>query len=383
MIDASLTPLELERIIGSLNRYRSTRRGPWEYRELNHLFGRSVRSTSSTLKQLRLLGLIESDESGAINLSRSGVEAMDAHASGDWGPLTSFVLRAGHFEEDITAFLREADIRDGQAVLNRLQARTVCPVLAAVIDWRPDWREGNVFVVPVDALEAVMIDVALEIAEARPIWVVEREHVGQRAEAYSLRRERELRGAAAILHVSRDVGDSLGYDLEDVSVRPSRLIECKGSRSNQIHFVLTARERDAANRYAERYEIQYWGEIVLDLPPENEYLKLLQAGYPRIISDPMAHLGRGDLREECTAWLITNSLRQFSARLSRISPSAILASESMRYARKRPRTKAPLFGLIVAEVGCFYLWTGLTTRTSSLPIEATGLDASRSVTASW
>ena len=308
MIEPSLTPLELERYVGALDRYRSWRRGPWETRELNLLFGRSSRPFSSTLRQLMLLGLIEEDEGSNIGLTRSGVEIMDAQAAGDWGPLTDLALRTGQFERDITIFLDEADMRGGKAILRRVRARSKCPLLAAVIDWRPDWRAGSDLVVPVEALRAVLIDATMQIADSRPSWVEERERVGQRAEAYSLRRERELHGVTAILHVSRDVGDSLGYDLEDVSVHPSRLIECKGSRSRLVRFILTARERSVASEYPQRYEIQYWGEIALDSSPEDEYFRLLGAGYPRVIANPEEHLRSGDLLEECAAWLITSPL---------------------------------------------------------------------------
>lgn len=291
-------------------RLRVIRQEPWEAEQLDRVFGRSARPLRSMTAQLAKLGLLSFDQDGRWDLTRVGVAVLDARTTGDWGPLAALTLRAGGMERQVLAFLAEAETAAAQVRLLQARARTVAPALATVVGWQPAWRDGEYFVVPVAVVQTAMTGAAMLIADGRPDWVLERERVGHRAEAYSLRMEREDRGAGALLHVSRDEGDQFGYDLEDVSTQPSRLIECKGSRSITTIFIMSAHELAVARRERRRYEIHYWGQIDLRRTPEADYEELRRADYPRVIPDPIDAIDRGELSVEATAWKVTDTLAE-------------------------------------------------------------------------
>lgn len=307
MNEPILTSLEIERAVDALIGERAIRRELWDADQLNRLFGRSTRSLRSTLFQLSALGLLAINRDGRWGLTATGAEVLDARSGGDWQPLARLVLRAGDMEHEVFALLMEAQPSDHRAVLLQGRARKIVPALATVIDWVPAWRDGKYFAIPLEALQMAMAGAAMEIADGRPEWVSDRERVGHRAEAYSLRLEREQRGAGAILHVSREEGDRYGYDLEDVSAQPPRWIECKGSRGGALSFVMSANELAVAKRHPDRYEIHYWAHINLGRPPEEDYSALRKLGYPMVIKDPASMLDRGDLVAECTAWKVKSS----------------------------------------------------------------------------
>lgn len=265
----------------------------------------SPRPVGAQLTQLTSLGFLVLDRDGLWTLTAVGERIMQARANRDWRPLTALYLRAGSLDREVLAFLAEADTQGDHAVLRYARARTVCPALAAVVSWVPQWRMGNLLRVPLDALQTAMAVAAMDLAEHRPDWVADRERVGQRAEAYSLRLERERHGIAAVLHTSREEGDRFGYDLEEVSNTPSRLIECKGSRGSTLRFVISAHELGVAAREGNRYEVQYWGEIDLSRVPDREYRLLREAGYPKVIDDPAKAVDDRVLVAECASWNVT------------------------------------------------------------------------------
>lgn len=304
MRDPALSPLELERAVDVLSRERAIRPPPWEAHGLNRILGRSARPLRSTLQQLTALGLLAFDRDGRWTLTRTGEEVLDGRLAGDWAPLTALTLRAGNLEREVLAFLGEAKSHGGIARLPQARTRTIAPALAAVVGWQPGWRADDDFVIPVEVLEVAMTGAAMEVADGRADWVEERERVGHRAEAYSLRLGRERHGPAAILHVSRDEGDRFGYDLEDLSSVPSRLIECKGSRSATLSFVISANELAVARAHPRRYEIHYWGEINLGRRPDEDYATLREAGYPTVLRDPAGAIERGALTAEAGAWKV-------------------------------------------------------------------------------
>jgi hypothetical protein len=296
--------MEIERAVDALARERAIWREPWETKRLNRVFGRSTRSLHSTLRKLTALGLLALDLDGRWTLTPTGAEVLDARAANDWGPLTTLTLRAGGLERDVLAFLGEAETDDEGARLLRTRMQTIAPTLAAVIGWQPTWRTDDYFVVPLDALQVAMAGAAMEIADSRPDWVKERERVGYRAEAYSLRLGRERHGPGAILHVSRDRGDQFGYDLEDISIEPSRLIECKGSRATVLSFMVSANEMVVAREHPDRYEIQYWGRVNLGRNPDEDYVALREAGYPTVIRDPAGAIEKGKLTAQPEVWRV-------------------------------------------------------------------------------
>lgn len=309
MSDAALSPLEIERAVDALSRLRAIYREPWEARQLKPMLGRSGRPLGSTLGHLTALGVVARLADGRWTLTRIGAQVLDARAGGDWGVLAALVLRAGDLEREILAFLTEATAVQGNVHMRRARARTITPTLAAVLGWHSAWRVADEFVVPLAALQTAMVGAAIDIADGRRTWVETKERIGQRAEAYSLRLERELHGPGAILHVSRDEGDHFGYDLEDISSEPSRLIECKGTASSALFFVITRNELDVALGNPDRYEIHHWANISLQRSPEDEYAALRAASYPTVIRDPAGAIERGELKAEPSAWTVTAAAR--------------------------------------------------------------------------
>jgi hypothetical protein len=305
LIGAGLTVSELERAVAGLAHLRGIRKGPWELRVVRRYLRVNSLKLRQTLAQLTALGLLDYDHIDRWNLSAVGEHIITEQSSANWRPLTTQVMSAGGLEDEVLAFMGEASQADGCATLAVQLARTVCPTLARVIGWVPEWRnEDKLLVVPLEALEAAMKAAALVIAAGRPAWVQEREEVGKRAEAYSLRHEREAHGIVGVLYVSRDEGDGFGYDLENRTVEPPRLIECKGSRAARLSFYVSANELQQAGERADSYEIQFWGEIDLNRSVHDEYELLRQAGYPQVIADPAAKIDDGRLQSECVVWKV-------------------------------------------------------------------------------
>jgi len=186
-----------------------------------------------------------------------------------------------------------------------VRAQNAAPTLSAVLGWRADFRDGPTLVVPRELLELLSRAHLMATARDTPQWVKQREAVGHRAEAYSMRFEAMRLGAARLLWVSVDVGDAYGYDIEADDEPERRMIEVKGSRGREVSFVMTGNERRAAERIGSTYEIQYWGEISLDREPGAEYEHLVGRGYPRILQDPAGAIDRGEWAVECVAWRVT------------------------------------------------------------------------------
>ncbi len=297
-----LTPSELERAIVGLNRLRALRKGRWELRHARRTLKTTTRTLRSTLSELTLLGVLDHDDRDTWGLTPVGEHIVDCQNDKNWRPLTTLFMRAGGIEDDVLVFLREAKKDNDCAVLTRARARSICPTLATVMGWVPEWRDGAQLVVPLDALTAAMAAAAMELTHRHPTWVENREQVGLRAEAYSLRREREQHGVAEVVYVSRDVGDRYGYDLESRAHEPPRLIECKGSRSAGVQFTISAHELNTAREQRDSYEIQYWGNIDLTRSPDEEYEALVESGYPLVIADPAAKIDGGELFAQCASW---------------------------------------------------------------------------------
>lgn len=305
MNELPFTPGEIERAVDALARERIIKREPWDTARLNSIIGRSARPLRSTLQQLSSLGVLRPVIDGRWTLTRAGIEVLEARSAGQWNPLIRLVLRTGQLDREILAFLAEATEEGTEVCLSQTRTHAVAPTLSTIFDWQPEWRYAAGFRIPRDALQAAMNESALEIAEGRPDWVEDRERVGHRAEAYSLRFEREVRGPGAVLHVSRDEGDQFGFDLEDISEYPSRLIECKGSRQENLSFIVSKKELEVARMEPERYEIHFWGRISLDKDPRDEYGHLRHADYPIVIRNLAARIDQKELRLEATSWLIS------------------------------------------------------------------------------
>jgi hypothetical protein len=296
------TPFDLERAADALTALLTRSLDPFVERDLAARLPRGGISVSRCLSHLHRMGLVEPHPAGRWGVTNTGRAAAAARASGDWQPLVTAALDAGAYEADAVALLRQAAGVQGYLRLPLPRARTVAPALAAILSWVPPWRDGQYLVVPLAALQGAAETAALYLAEERPEWLERRERVGVRAEAYSLRYERRRHGAGHVVHASREYGDHLGYDIEDGSHPPSRLIEVKGSAAATVRFVLTEREAQTARESGDRYEIQFWGNIRLELEPASEYAALRSHGYPTTLRDPSQMLEEGMLTADPVAW---------------------------------------------------------------------------------
>jgi Domain of unknown function (DUF3883) len=232
------------------------------------------------------LGLT-SVENGVIARTKSADPIATSINRGDLRPLGLALVRGGCFHDQACMLIELGTIDDNGDLRCPLRiARTGSPQLLGVLSW---WRE-------VETLPEVCVPKAL-LAELNtvwalipplaelPAWAAARKEVGNRAEMYTVQRERDLVGnPTAIVWVARD-SDSLGWDVEDRSLSPTRCIEVKGRRDHEVTFFLTANEWDKAQLLGNHYEVQFWGGIDLNKNPAAEFVALSAAGYPIIIND--------------------------------------------------------------------------------------------------
>jgi hypothetical protein len=274
-----ITPIELEEAVLKLTGLRSRWPPPWDIDDLARRFGALIRSSSCMVRQLGDLGVLTRNDGGLWNLTHDGVDVLDAVNSGDWYPLIMLALRSGHFERDLLRFLGLAELRGEEARLAIARARSLCPMLSGVLSWNPEWRRGASLVIPVEVLRRALVEIPVSLApDGDGSSSRSRDGYASRAVAYSLRLERKRHGVETVLYVVDEERDELGYDLEDISVEPSRLIRCVGTGTREREWLLSL---PPANREV-GYETHYWGEINLDRPPRDEYLALRRMGYPLV-----------------------------------------------------------------------------------------------------
>lgn len=240
----------------------------------------------------------------AYALTPNGRRMLDELAEGEWSGFTAVVIGTGAYNNEIETLLTVAETAEGIATCDVSRARSNFPRLGSILGWNPAYRVGRQLVVPLAVLEEILGTTSIHIVDETPDWVRDMEAVGRRAEAYTLRRERSLHGAEMVLYVSRDSGDRFGYDVEIVAP-PGRFIEVKGSRAARVSFMLTRNELHAAERLADRHELQFWGEISLQRRPQDEYELLVAKGYPHVF-----HQVPGIIRDtdawslQCAVWQV-------------------------------------------------------------------------------
>ncbi len=241
---------------------------------------------------------------GRVRITKSGrLVATQDHQQG--GRLLGLsLIRSGHFAEQ-ARLLTEAGSLDSDGSLRcpRGQALKLAPQLVGIL------RRWPATIVASDVL--VPADIAKELGD---VWVFEpsrsreeslRLKVGDRAELYTYQLERLRRGdASSIRWVSRE-NQNLGYDVEDVSESPSRLIEVKGSGGAPVRFFLSVNEWRVAHLEARRFEIHYWGEIDLNLTPQKDFDRLRGRGFPLVFRNLERLVGLGHLAVEIESFDVT------------------------------------------------------------------------------
>ena len=241
----------------------------------------------------------------AWSFTECGEAALEDLAEGEWSRFGRAVLQTGAYDDQIGALLEVGAVVAGVLRVPLARLPRVAPTAGAILAWSSVWRHDADLVVPLSEIEDLLAVAVMDQAAKVPEWVTDAQTIGWRAELYSLRMERARAGVHQVLHVSRDIGDQFGYDIEDTTADPSRLIEVKGSRGSRVRFTITARELEAARRHPTRYEIQYWGDMVLSRDPRTEFELLISRGYPTVLRDVASSIDGGLWASEPRAWRIT------------------------------------------------------------------------------
>ena len=298
---------DLEIAVEAMGTLRRRGRKEWTTDHFQALTRVSARfSAGDMLAFQERCGLLER-RGDAWRLSEDGEGILDQIVDARWGGLGSAVLASGLYDDELSRLIEAGTVTDGRLICPLARLPRVAPVAGAILAWQVEHRREADLVVPLTELDAVLSLSAMEQAVDVPAWVEANQSVGWRAELYSIRNEIARHGANQVLHVSRDVGDGFGYDIERTASDPSRLIEVKGSRSAKVSFVITAKELDVARENPARYEIQFWGEISLGRPAKEEYLALLADGYPIVIDRVASRIESGDWPVEAQSWRVAAS----------------------------------------------------------------------------
>lgn len=264
---------------------------------------RATTGIEGLLEFLASCGLLDQADS-VWSLSRHGHSVVEALARSDWGPYATSLVGSGFFEDELIRIVEAAEEAGDVLRLPLATASRLAPLAGRLLNWDPHHRVGGDLVLPLQTLEDMLLTSGMEQAAEVPDWVLRQNTVGWRAELYSLRLERSTHGAKRVLHVSRDIGDGFGYDIETSAVEPPRLIEVKGSRSSRVAFVISKKELEVARRHSQAYEIQFWGEIDLSRPPMEEYADLRRRQYPLAFQNPAATIETDGWSMEPRSWQV-------------------------------------------------------------------------------
>jgi hypothetical protein len=242
--------------------------------------------------------------SGNLLLTRTGRTTLQRHVAEEGRQLGLALIRAGQFSEQARRLIERGSI-DGEGVLRcpALEARDVASSLLGVLRRWSDVEWGAEIVVPKHLVEEIAA--AWSVTPPVDEIAAKKNEVGFRAELYSYQLERlTADDASLIAWVSRD-DQGLGYDLEDRTPAAPRVIEVKGSGGNAVRFYLSANEYRRAEQYAEKYEVQFWGGIDLQRPPQSEFQALRGMGYPRLFHNVAELIANGSLIALPEVWRVT------------------------------------------------------------------------------
>ncbi len=124
-----------------------------------------------------------------------------------------------------------------------------------------------------------------------------RTDVGILGEELSLRYEAERLGLRELpIQVSR-ISSAFGFDILSRSRGPGRddmiAIEVKASCSvAQVDAFMTGHEVTVAHCLGESYWLHAWGEVVVDEPQAEQYIRLRRSGYPIVVRHVADALGK-------------------------------------------------------------------------------------------
>ncbi len=239
----------------------------------------------AALKLLRVHG-------ESLKRTHAGDKIVRALRQRDDSLLGLTLIRAGHFYDQARLLVECGKVDDSGVLRCSIRtARTVAPQLVGILQtWKGVSAYPELLVPRPIVSELNSVWALLPPPIETPEWAAERKAVGNRAEMYTVQFERTLASPSLILWVARD-SDALGFDVEDRSVMPSRCIEVKGRRDREVVFYLSEREWEKARELKDRYEVQFWGGIDLQIEPAVEYTLLRENGYPLKFRNPERLLG--------------------------------------------------------------------------------------------
>ncbi|MCH7698581.1 MAG: DUF3883 domain-containing protein [Chloroflexi bacterium] len=246
----------------------------------------------------------------SVALTKAGRNLAGSCAKGDMKPMGLTLIRGGYFHHQARRLLESGSINNNQElIVSKAYGRREAPQLVGILEWWTEVEVAPEILVPAFLVEELASIKALLPEEASPQdYLVERKTIGERAELYSYSLERSLTAnPSAIAWVSR-ISDAFGYDIEDTSTKPVRRIEVKGHRGSETVFYLSAHEWKKALEFGKEYELQFWGDINLEVDTEVEYAAPRAANYPRSIVDLASELKKDGWKMTPTNYKVTRGV---------------------------------------------------------------------------
>jgi hypothetical protein len=242
------------------------------------------------LRLLEDLGLLGSS-AGRLARSSQGDRLVRRLRQGDGGALAAFLCQSGIFAGQVQQLSMLLRITPTGSEAPLALARRQAPQLLGLLSRLEGVHIESPISLP--SLVTEMLNSSWSQFFPPPPAPVgsteERLQVGERAELYSLQRERSAASSPrSVLWVSRE-DSSAGYDIE-VREGSSRRIEVKGSRGREVTFLLSSNELACAVRHGEGFELHFWGDVDLRQRPAQDYARLTGSGYPIVIRNPAATL---------------------------------------------------------------------------------------------
>lgn len=294
-----VTAVRLERLARALPLVPSQHAGgmpaPNASRLLYPRLGGSLDEVFETLLLLERLSLL-GNSGERLSRTKTGDQLAKKLKRGEPEDFYLVLFRSGLFAEQIRLLLAEVKERaDGLFTASVVASKRRAPQVLGLLSRLPGVEVNRQIVLSrsiVAELESAWNQVPIRPpAPFGKLAPETRLDIGERAELYSMQLERSkfLGASASVLWTSRDDAGA-GYDIEVLHESPSRKIEVKGSQGAAPSFYLSSGELKAARTHGDSYEIHFWGDIRLGARADYDFGRLVDAGYPIVISDPATEL---------------------------------------------------------------------------------------------
>lgn len=254
---------------------------------------------------LKVCGLVL-ESGGMLRRTRDGDRVVRSLRQDDRAPLGTALIRGGLMHDQARHIVESGTpLANGDMICEHRMIRAGAPQLLGLLAWW-DVEVGSTFVIPRALVEELTtVWAMLPPPPETPMWVRERQEIGNRAEMYTVQFERRSATSPSnIVWVARD-SSSLGWDVEDRGASPMRQIEVKGSRGTAPIFFFSDNEWRKANEHSSTYEVHFWGGIDLGRAPASEYEVLLASGYPLIVRNIAAEVAAGRWLVVATEWRVS------------------------------------------------------------------------------